>query len=73
MIRVPCSADDLLEVLHGRDGRRGIVRIVEEEQLRALEHVGGDLVEIDEEVRARRDGIEVRFASPSSVPPRYAR
>ena len=50
-----------LEVLAWRDGRSGIVRIVQVDELRALQNGRGNLFELEEKVRARREIVQIRL------------
>jgi hypothetical protein len=52
---------DVLEVVARRDRGGGVVRVVEVQDARAAHHLRRDLVQVDEEVRARPEGVPVRL------------
>src|SRR5439155_9310249 len=56
-----CSSD--LQVLACRHGGGRVVGIVEIDELRAAPRVGRDLLELEQERGARREGVAVRLAA----------
>src|SRR5690606_39248023 len=60
-VQFAAARDHALQVLAWRDRRRGIVRIVEVQNPRALQDVCGDFVYLEQEVRARAQRVEIRL------------
>src|SRR5439155_7663183 len=54
--------DDTFQILPRRNGGGGIVRIVEIDELRALQYIPGNLVQLEQEIGARRQVVEIRLS-----------
>ena len=59
----PAELDSALEVVAGCDRRRGIVGIIEVDELGARHDVLGDVGHLEQELRARREGVQVRLGA----------
>ena len=67
-IVLPACGHDAPQILARGDGGRRIVRIVQIDELRALQHIRGNLVQLEQEIGARRQVVEKRFGVGENRP-----